>query len=145
MIIKCFKIVYPSPPAFSAEAEEEKVEVLVKPTDDIPSKEDKEEVQMETPEICRINRYSPSRRSAKSRLGLISVNQGFHSVKLPPQRRPSYTPEMRFNSEQVMYTMESFTFFYFVIFLSFFSFLVRNFSIINHLVCAFSFRLTSLD
>ena len=83
--------------------------MLVKPIDDAPSIEDKDdEIQMETPKSCGINRYSPSRRSAKSKLGLISVNQGFHSVKLPPQRRRrSNSPEMVFNTEQVMYAFSS--------------------------------------
>ena len=83
--------------------EEEKVEVLVKSMDETPIKEDKDEdeFEMKTPEVCRINKYSPSRRSAKSRLGLISKNEGFHSVKLPLRVLRSDTPEMKFNVEQV--------------------------------------------
>ena len=83
-----------------AEEEEEKVEVLVKPVDDTPTEEDKEEIQMETPESCRINPRSATRRSAKSKLGLISGNQGFHSVKLPPQMDPADTSDT-FDTEQV--------------------------------------------
>ena len=66
-----------SPAAFLGEAEEGKVEVLVKQTDDVSSKDDLDEFQLETPKSCGIDPRSPSRRSAKSRLGLISVNRGF--------------------------------------------------------------------
>ena len=85
--------------------EEEKVEVLVKPADDTLANEDKEgkdEIQMETPESGRINPRSATRRSAKSRLGLIRGNHGFHSVKLPaPKMERADTPEMIFNTDQV--------------------------------------------
>lgn len=92
-----------SPPAFSAEPEVEKVmEVLVKPTDETPSKEDQEEIEMETPENFPVKPFSRNRRSAKSRLGLISGNQGFHSVKLPSQRRRTSTSENVITTEQAI-------------------------------------------
>ena len=89
-----------SPAAFLGEAEEGKVEVLVKQTDDVSSKDDLDEFQLETPKSCGIDPRSPSRRSAKSRLGLISVNRGFHSVKLPPPRQGLASPGM-FDGQQV--------------------------------------------
>ena len=94
-----------SPPAFSAEAKMEKVEeVFVKPPDETPTKDDaeEEEIEMETPESPPGKPFSRNRRSAKSRLGLISGNQGFHSVKLPSQRRRTSTSEDVFNTEQAI-------------------------------------------
>lgn len=69
---------------------------MVEPIDEPPAKEDKDEIQLETP----IKPFTRNRRSAKSRLGLISGNQGFHSVKLPSQRRRTSTSESLFNTEQ---------------------------------------------
>ena len=82
----------------------EKVEeILVKPPDETPTKEDdEEEIEMETPESSPTKPFSRNRRSAKSRLGLISGNQGFHSVKLPSQRRRTSTSEDVFNTEQAI-------------------------------------------
>ena len=82
----------------------EKVEeVVVKPPDETPTKEDdEEEIEMETPESSPAKPFSRNRRSAKSRLGLISGNQGFHSVKLPSQRRRTSTSEDVFNTEQAI-------------------------------------------
>lgn len=96
---------YFSPPAFSAEAKMEKVEErFVKPPDETPTKDDaeEEEIEMETPESPPGKPFSRNRRSAKSRLGLISGNQGFHSVKLPSQRRRTSTSEDVFNTEQAI-------------------------------------------
>lgn len=73
----------------------------MKQRDDISSKDDLDEFQLETPKTCGIDPRSPSRRSAKSRLGLISVNRGFHSVKLPPPRQGPSSPEMFFDGQQV--------------------------------------------
>ena len=85
---------YFSPPAFSAEAKMEKVaEIFVKPPAETPTKgDDEEEIEME-PESPPAKPFRRNRRSAKSRLGLISGNQGFHSVKLPSQRRRTSTSE----------------------------------------------------
>ena len=93
-----------SPPPFSAEAKMEKVkEVFVKPPDETPTKDDdEEEIEMEPPESPPAKPFSRNRRSAKSRLGLISGNQGFHSVKLPSQRRRTSTSEDVFNTEQAI-------------------------------------------
>ena len=94
-----------SPPALSAGPKMEKVEeVLVKPPDETPTKDDDEEkIEMETPESpAPAKPFSRNRRSAKSRLGLISGNQGFHSVKLPSQRRRTSTSEDVFNTEQAI-------------------------------------------
>ena len=94
-----------SPPAFSAESKTEKVEeVFVKPPDENPSKDDEEEnMEMETPEFFSDKPpFSRNRRSAKSRLGLISGNRGFHTVKLPAQRRRTSTSEDVFSIEQAI-------------------------------------------
>jgi len=93
-----------APPALSAEPKMERVEeVSVKPPDEIPTKDDEEEeIEMETPEFIPVKPFSRNRSSAKSRLGLISGNQGFHSVKLPSQRRRTSTSEDLFNTEQVI-------------------------------------------
>lgn len=91
-----------SPSAFLAESEEEKLEVLVQASDKTTSKEDLEEIQLVTPEISPVKPFTRNRRSAKSRLGLISVNQGFHSVKLPVQRRRTSTTDSVFNTEQAI-------------------------------------------
>ena len=91
-----------SPPAFSAKTQMEKVEEVFasKPPDETPAKDDEEEIEMETPEFFPVKPFSRNRRSAKSRLGLISGNQGFHSVKLPSQRRRTSTSEDVFNTKQ---------------------------------------------
>ena len=91
-----------SPPAFSAKTQVEKVEEVFanKPPDETPAKDDEEEIEMETPEFFPVKPFSRNRRSAKSRLGLISGNQGFHSVKLPSQRRRTSTSEDVFNTKQ---------------------------------------------
>ena len=73
----------------------------MKQRDDISSKDDLDEFQLETPKTCGIDPRSPSRRSAKSRLGLISVNRGFHSVKLPPPRQGPSSPGMFFDGQEV--------------------------------------------
>ena len=93
-----------SPPAFSAESKLEKVEeVFVKPPDETPAKgDDEEEIEMETPDFDPVKPFSRNRGSAKSRLGLISGNQGFHSVKLPSQRRRTNTSEDAFDIEQAI-------------------------------------------
>lgn len=82
----------------------EKVEeVFVKPSDETPTKAaEEEEIEMETPESPPAKPFSRNRRSAKSRLGLISGNQGFHSVKLPSQRRRTSSSEDVFNTEQAI-------------------------------------------
>ena len=83
----------------------EKVEeVFVKPPDETPTKDDdeEEEIEMETPEFFPVKPFSRNRGSAKSRLGLISGNQGFHSVKLPSQRRRTSTSEDAFNIGQAI-------------------------------------------
>ncbi|KAL9959093.1 hypothetical protein ACROYT_G036176 [Oculina patagonica] len=97
--LRCFT---KTPPAFSAESEEDRLEVLVQTSDKTPSKEDMEEIQLETPDIYPVKPFSRNRRSAKSRLGLISVNQGFHSVKLPAPRRRTSTTDSVFNTEQAI-------------------------------------------
>lgn len=75
---------------------------MVQATDETPSKEDLEEMQLETPDIFPMKPFTRNRRSAKSRLGLISANQGFHSVKLPAQRRRTSTSESVFDMEQAI-------------------------------------------
>ena len=98
-----------SPPAFSAKTQVDKVEeVFAKPPDEIPSKdEEEEEIEMETSEFFPVKPFSRNRRSAKSRLGLISGNQGFHSVKLPSQRRRTSTLEDVFNTEKAIDGIDS--------------------------------------
>lgn len=90
-----------SPPAFLAESEEEKLEVLVQAIDKTPSEEDQEEIKLETPDIFPVKPFTRNRRSAKSRLGVISANQGFHSVKLPVQRRLTSTTDSVINNTEV--------------------------------------------
>ena len=75
---------------------------MVQATDETPSKEDLEEKQLEAPDVFPMKPFTRNRRSAKSRLGLISANHGFHSVKLPAQRRRTSTSESVFNMEQAI-------------------------------------------
>lgn len=97
-----------SPPAFSAKTQLDKVEeVFAKLPDEIPSKDEEEEIEMETSEFFPVKQFSRNRRSAKSRLGLISGNQGFHSVKLPSQRRRTSTSEDVFNTERAIDGIDS--------------------------------------
>lgn len=68
------------------------------PIDETPVGEDKDEIELEMP----IKPFSRNRRSAKSRLGLISGNQGFHSVKLPLHRRQSRDADSVLNTQQTI-------------------------------------------
>ena len=100
------------PPAFSVEIPLERVEVSVSPSDEPSAKEEEEEeeeekqdeIEMQIPSSrnFRINRYSSNRVSAKSRLGLIRENHGFHSVKLPRSASPrAHSPEVTLADLQV--------------------------------------------
>ena len=96
-----FYLVIPSPPAFLTEPEEEKLEVAVvpmTPIDETLVDEDEDEILPEVP----LKPFTRNRRSAKSRLGLISGNQGFHSVKLPLHRRQSSDANSVQNTEQAI-------------------------------------------
>ena len=80
----------------------------VSPIDEAPTKEEEEEkedeIEMQIPPSrnFRINRYSSNRVSAKSRLGLIRENHGFHSVKLPRPASPrAHSPEVTLPDLQV--------------------------------------------
>ncbi|XP_015748211.1 PREDICTED: uncharacterized protein LOC107328008 [Acropora digitifera] len=94
---RCFS---KTPPAFSVDIPLESVEVPVSPIEEPPTKEEeeeKDEIEMQIPSSrnFRINRYSSNRVSAKSRLGLIRENHGFHSVKLPRPVSPrAHSPEV---------------------------------------------------
>ena len=96
-----FYLVIPSPPAFLTEPEEEKLEVAVvpmTPIDETLVDEDEDEILPEIP----LKPFTRNRRSAKSMLGLISGNQGFHSVKLPLHRRRSSDANSVQNTEQAI-------------------------------------------
>lgn len=72
---------------------------MVQAIDKTPSQEDQQEIQLETPDNFPVKPFTRNRGSAKSRLGVISANQGFHSVKLPVQRRRTSTTDSVFNTE----------------------------------------------
>ena len=101
-------LIFNRPPAFSVDIPLESVEVPVSPIDEAPTKEEEEEkedeIEMQIPPSrnSRINRYSSNRVSAKSRLGLIRENHGFHSVKLPRPVSPrAHSPEVTLPDLQV--------------------------------------------
>lgn len=99
--LRCFS---KTPPSFLVDVPEETITFLekpvepVEPVDDTPAKEENNDAELKT-FVSRpgINRRSTNRTSAKSRLGLIRENEGFHSVKLPAPSNPrAQSPEMTF-------------------------------------------------